>query len=244
MSVLAMPIEEGDVSDEDLDAYGLEIIVDYECVSARLLGSSNKDMSGKCSKLCYRKNLYSRDSRFKVRTNTYCTGTVINNDYANQKAPYITVDMGNDTQTLNEFKDTTNLNLLGMDVDRSMLLLVRRIMLGIFGIAGLVDVAMGIWATYKYSLSNGNQEKIQESVKIFKSLVIGTIVIFAGVSLIQVASMLTGLTGALLDFDFVPRSGRVVFLYKEDAGRKCFIEQIPDSAGEQLTCNPETFIWE
>jgi hypothetical protein len=218
--------------------YEDELVVDYECINAKLLGARDAGMVALCSRLCPRKYLYESPD-YIVRKLTYCIA-----DKSNATLPYAEKPMSSDTEI--EFSSKIkNVNLFGLEVDRAILLLVRRVMLLIFAAAGLIDVAMGIFATYKYSLSEGNQEKIQEAVKIFKSLLIGTVVIFAGVVLIQIASMLTGVTGTLLDFDFVPRTGKIVFLYNEDEGRKCFIEQIPDpqSPGAMFTCDEETLVW-
>jgi hypothetical protein len=218
-----------------------QLVQDTECITSKVAGIpavfAGTEYAA-CSRVCPRKCLYTLQSGYSVRYNGFCI-----DDPAATPLPYACRSTFYDpkvTEAINK------VNLLGLDIDRAVILAIRRVMLLVFGAAGVVIIGLGMFATYKFSFSEGNQDKVSEAVKIFRSLVIGAIILFSGVVLIQVVATVTGVTGSLLDFDFIPRSGRVVILHKEDLGKKCFLEQIPDVASngsEQYKCDPETLTW-
>jgi len=220
-----------------------ELAVDNNCQSARLLGSSGSklggdwDLFGACSAVCPRKCLYASPEYTKP---------LIGNETG------FCLDSGGGVYSCHTYTGVYNLNsslgqqvdFFGIEVDRAPLVLIRRVLLLVFGGAGLLIVVLGMVATYKYSLAGGVQEKLQEAVKMFKSLIIGAVITFGGLVLIQLVATLTGVTGSLFDFNFLPRSGIVVYLYPDDLGRKCLPEQVTATdSQQQYVCDPSTLTW-
>jgi len=216
-----------------------ELVADYECTAAKLFDNTSASSGASigyatfaktCNKTCPRKCLY-KSPEYTIRINGYCWG----------------VDNACETYTgdLALYKQLESVNFLGIDIDRSLLILVRRVMLLAFGAAGLIIIGFGIVAMYKFSFSEGNQEKVQEAIKIFKSLIFGSIIVFAGLTVVQILAAFTGVTGSLVDFNFLPRSGRFVYLYEDDLGKPCLPEQMPlaDYGAMQYTCDETTLTW-
>ena len=211
------------------NAKAQELAVDNECITSKFLNQTpaagTSSNYGSCSRICPRECLYS-GADYSTRKDGYCV-------------------LGTNTQvymccTLTSTEGVNNpldkVNFLGIEVDRAPLVLVRRVMLGVFAAAGIVIIAFGIVAMYKFSFSQGQQEKVQEAIKIFKSLIIGAVITFSGVVLIQILALVTGVTGNLADFNFLPRTGRVVFLYQDDLGKACLVEQTFMTGGEEYYC--------
>jgi hypothetical protein len=216
----------------DTTSPGWVSTIDNTCITSQFLNLTpavkESDTSfSNCSRICPRYCLYAPgvDGSYSDRLNGYCVK--ISGKYQCEML----------TGTENSTSSLQKVNFLGIEVDRAPLVLVRRVMLGVFGAAALIILAYALVATYKYSFSQGQPEKIQEAMKIFKSLVIGTVIVFAGVVLIQIVAMLLGVTGSLTDFNFLPRSGLVVYLYPDDLGKACLVEQTAMTGGQQYYCN-------
>lgn len=218
-----------------------ELIVDSACISEQIINVSPTGVPGpadfsRCSRICPRWCLYEagEDDSYTLRKNGFCTVDSMDSH------KYICRVLEEEDLVIDYLE---KVNFMGITVDRAPLILIRRAMLGVLGAAGLAIIGIGIYAAYKYATSEGQQEKIQEAIKIFKSLIIGAVIVFAGAVLVQVVAMLVGITGSLTDFNFLPRSGRVVYLYKDDLGKACLLEQMPAAEGEQYDCNEETLVW-
>lgn len=221
-----------------------ENVIDTDCQAVNLLGiAPGPSMGGDwllypgCSVVCPRKCLYASPDytqRIIGKVNGFCYNQA-------GGVPICSTYTGS-------FRFNTqigqNVDFFGIEVDRAPLILIRRVLLLVFGGAGLIIIVLGMVATYKYSLAGGVQEKLQEAVKMFKSLIIGAVITFGGLVLIQLVAMLTGVTGNLFDFNFLPRSGIVVYLYPDDLGRKCLPEQVTATdSQQQYVCDPSTLTW-
>ena len=208
-----------------------DLTVDINCTQSHFINSTPVPSSGVvgyeyCSRMCPRKCMYTADA---------------NGDYLNKFEGWCVQNKSTKVYTCftGHGPNSTSiqkLNVLGIEVDLAPVVLIRKVMLGVLGVAALILIAYSMIATYKYAFSQGQPEKIQEATKIFKSLIIGAIITFSGLLLIQITAMVLGVTGSLVDFNFVPRTGLVVYLYQDDLGKACLVEQTAMTGGQQYCC--------
>ena len=215
-----------------------DIVPDYECINKQVLGLTGtvtRSLFYRCSKSCPRKCLYAKPD-FRIRIDGFCLKAEYTDEYYCD---------GYDSSEVPLSSSLDKINILNVEVDRSILILFRRAILLVMGGAGLIIIGFGLFATYKYSMSEGNQEKVQEAMKIFKGLIIGAIITFSGVLFIQISALVTGVTGSLFDFNFMPRTGRVIYLYETDIGTTCFLEQKASTelGSMKYMCDPVELVW-
>lgn len=80
--------------------------------------------------------------------------------------------------------------------------------LGFYAIISLIifaTVVMGLWGVWERSTAADNPEKIEKSVKIFRNAIVGVILSLSFIGIIQLVSLLLGLTGSLFDISIVPQ---------------------------------------
>ncbi len=115
--------------------------------------------------------------------------------------------------------------------DDSILIYIRGAIYAVMGISGLAVILMGLYGWYLRSMSEGNPDKVEEVMKVYKNAIIGTIIVFMAVVIMQIFFTIMGITESIFDFNFIPKYGYVVNVKEMDIGRYCFENQI-DKDGE------------
>jgi energy-coupling factor transporter transmembrane protein EcfT len=105
------------------------------------------------------------------------------------------------------------------------LIYLRAGLFAAFSIASLLVVLYGLYGWYVRSMSGGNPDKVSESMSIYKNAIIGVVIIFSSLIIIQIVYVLIGITQSPFDFNFIPKIGRSVSVTEGDVGRKCYSSQ-------------------
>ena len=110
------------------------------------------------------------------------------------------------------------INVFGIDIpyDKAVLVLGRAGLMLVFILIGLASIGLGFYAMYLRSSSQGEPEKIEESTKVFKNTIIGLIISFTAVLLIQVVALSVGISDSIFDLTFIPKLGTVVKITPDD----------------------------
>ncbi len=82
--------------------------------------------------------------------------------------------------------------------------IVRMLLTAIFSIVSLVAILIGVYAMYLRSTAGDNAEKAEETIKVIRNAIIGVVICFLGVVIVQIVALLLGISGGLFDFNFIP----------------------------------------
>jgi hypothetical protein len=130
-------------------------------------------------------------------------------------------------------------NTLAPDV--RLLVYVRGGLFAVFSLAAVTCILFGLYAMYLRSMSEGSPDKLEVSNKVMKNVIVGLVILLLAVTVVQIMYLLLGLTGSILDFNFIPKSRNNVAVTEADIGRICLPEQT-DTNGKYI-CDPETSKW-
>lgn len=85
------------------------------------------------------------------------------------------------------------------------LTLVRLVFYAVISVSVLIIVIMAFWVVWERSTAEDKAEKIEKANNIAKNTIIGTIVTFLFIAIVQVVAMITGLTENLFEISIVPQ---------------------------------------
>jgi len=100
-----------------------------------------------------------------------------------------------------------NWNFFGVDFGtpvEAIPRLVRILLTAVFAVIGLVAILLGVYAMYVRSTAGDNAEKAELSIKIVRNAIVGLIISFMGVAIVQLVALLLGLTANLFEFNLIP----------------------------------------
>lgn len=104
-------------------------------------------------------------------------------------------------------EDVPSLNIFGVDFGpptTAIPRIIRTFLTGIFALISLIAIIMGLYGMYLRSTAADNPEKVELAMKVFKNAILGIIISFFGVVILQGVALLLGLTGNLLEFNLLP----------------------------------------
>lgn len=116
------------------------------------------------------------------------------------------------------------LNLMGADFGpprEAVPRLVRLALMAVFSLIGLVSIIIGLQVLVKRSTAGDNADAVEESAKTMRNAILGVVISFAGVFVVQVVALLIGLTGGLFDFQFAVSNAT---LTQSDLSQPCTVE--------------------
>jgi hypothetical protein len=105
---------------------------------------------------------------------------------------------------LSSIKDFFTFAGVVIPADKVVQYFSRVLLMGAYSLAALLSIVYGVYGVYKRSFSEGNAEKVEESMKIFKNAIIGIIIVFMSVVVVQIGSTFLGVTSNPFDFSLVP----------------------------------------
>lgn len=116
------------------------------------------------------------------------------------------------------------------------LIVVRMAFYAVISLLIFVLIVMALWVVWERSTAADNPEKVEKAASIAKNAMIGAIITFLFIAIVQVTSLLLGLTGNLFDITIVPqvkelKRGEVCSVnefVKCEFGTSC-VQQIPGS---------------
>ncbi len=98
-----------------------------------------------------------------------------------------------------------------------MMTIVR---LGVYAVISFlifVQVIIAFWVVWERSTASDNTEKIEKASSIAKNAVLGALITFLFIAIVQVTALVVGLTGSLFDISIVPQP-RVIGHSKQCSG--------------------------
>jgi len=197
-----------------------EVIFDYECQRKILLSKEGIDpITGDpfCNLYCKRGLIY--DLADGSRNSSFCKyGTT------GEKKP--------DSISSIEFF---------IPPEDAGLIYLRAGLYAVFGIAGLLVILYGLYGWYVRSMSGGEPDKVKQSMSIYKNAILGIIIIFSSILVIQLVYVFLGITEGPFDFNFIPKIGTSVDVKETDVGRKCYSNQ--QDSNTTYICDPTTKVW-
>jgi hypothetical protein len=101
----------------------------------------------------------------------------------------------------------TGFNIFGVDfgpTPQAIPRIIRLALTAVFSIIGLIAILLGVYAMYLRSTAGDNAEKVELTAKVIRNAIIGIVISFLGVVIVQIVALLLGLTGGLFNFNFIP----------------------------------------
>lgn len=200
---------------------GTDVIFDADCQRLILTGGNlTSDGKPACNINCQRQILYdgpdfaTKNGQFCSYGSTSVKGSINNSNYLpDAKYP------------------------IGKSQPDSFMIYIRGALIAVLGITGLGVILLGLYGWYLRAMSEGNPEKIEESVKVYKNAIIGAIIVASSALIVQMIFIFIGVTDSVFDFNFIPKYGYTVQVTDNDAGRYCFSSQVDkDSTGGSYKC--------
>ncbi|MFQ5493454.1 MAG: hypothetical protein ACE5DX_04815 [Candidatus Dojkabacteria bacterium] len=163
----------------DLD----ELIVDPRCSAYMVSDPPEPGEDPECSTLCTRRCV-SAGKSCTYPSNTNCP-TVL--------CPYAEL--------------TETINLFGADFgppSEAFQRIVRLALMAVFSLIGLVAILYGLYGMLLRTTAAENPEKVELSAKVFKNALIGVLISFVSVVIIQLAAMALGIEDNLFELNIIP----------------------------------------
>lgn len=121
-----------------------------------------------------------------------------------------------------------------------MMTIVR---LGVYAVISFlifVQVIIAFWVVWERSTASDNTEKIEKASSIAKNAVLGALITFLFIAIVQVTALVVGLTGSLFDISIVPQP---IVLGDGEQCDKGFVVCAPGLtckrvAGQSYICRP------
>lgn len=225
-SVLLAPVKAAGTATPYPTQDPAEIVVDTNCAKAILEGiaidANNQPI---CNTSCVRGIIYDGPD-YTTPNGHYCV-------YGSTSTG--AVDTGGSLIVL------STLGALKPSQQNTVLIYVRGAIYLVLGAGSLAVILYGLYGWYLRAMSEGNPDKIAESVKVYKNAVIGIIIIIAAIIIAQLTFVFMGVTDSPFEFDFIPISGYEVVVTPNDVGRYCYSNQIDTTGVYQ--CDPATNKW-
>lgn len=197
-------------------------VYDSECTKLVLLGSYT-DTDGKTQ------SMYDSVTGYPLCNDT-CQYNIIYGTNGARKTGAFCAYGHDDTLLTLKIQSST------ADVENSALVWVRAGIYAVMGVSALLLVLYGLYGWYLRAMSEGQEEKIRESLKIYKNAIIGGLMVFAAVAITQLVFYIIGVTDSVFEFNFIPRVGSEVTVTKDDVGRYCYSTQT-DTSGKYECVN-------
>jgi hypothetical protein len=105
---------------------------------------------------------------------------------------------------------TESLNIFGIDfgpTEQAVPSVLRLVVLLMMGIIALLSIVYGLYSGFVRSTALDSAEKVEQSYKIAKNTILGVVIAFAGVIIVQIVALLTGVEGSIFAFNLVPKQG-------------------------------------
>ena len=191
---------------------GSDIIVDTDCQKAIIAQAEGviNESTGQpiCNRMCLRSVLYNAPD-FNTKNGDFCK-------------------FGSNTErgTLDGKAYLPGVNLpIGPSQPDKIIVLARQSIYLLLGGVSLLVVLMGLYGWYLRAMSEGNPEKVEVSLKVYKNAILGSIIILMAGLLAQSVFMAMGISEGFFDFNFIPKYGYIVEVGNLDEGRFCYENQ-------------------
>ena len=204
-----------------------ELVIDTTCLKAIIEGKAIDSTTNEptCNRYCQRKILYMSPD-YTTPSGNYCVFSFTDKVATDSTGKVLTLELIAPLQPLAE--DT-------------VLIYIRGGIYLIMGGSSLAVILYGLYGWYLRAMSEGNPEKVAESVKVYKNAIIGIIIIFSALVITQLLFLFLGITDGPFDFNFIPKAGYLVDVTDADLGRFCFSNQMDKN--KTYTCDPTTNKW-
>ncbi len=93
----------------------------------------------------------------------------------------------------------------GEDDPYCTMILVRLFFYAFLSVIIFVSMVMGLLVVWERSTAADNPEKVEKAVARGKNIVVGLVIVFVFLGVVQVSALLLGLTGSLFDISIVPQ---------------------------------------
>jgi hypothetical protein len=163
---------------------------------------------------CIAYNVYSARS-IQQPCNTVCKRECID---ASQNCPFNDPNTCTTITELTDISENTreNFNIFGVELcpDSSQrppddpyctLIIVRMVFYAVISLLVFVLIVMALWVVWERSTAADNPEKVEKAATIAKNAIIGAVITFLFIAIVQVASLILGLTGKIFDITIVPQ---------------------------------------
>ncbi|MCA9383291.1 hypothetical protein KC909_02915 [Candidatus Dojkabacteria bacterium] len=159
--------------------------------------------------------------------NDYCDALIIENGY--------NCTFGNpggqfDLDNLDNSELLERTNVFGFDLgpaDKAFPRLVRLVMFAMLSFVGLASMGYGFYGAYVRSTALDSPDKVELANKIFKNAVLGVLIAFGGVIILQILALVIGIEDNLTSFNVIPKRGNFVSITREDVENGfCLEEQL------------------
>lgn len=165
------------------------------------------------------------DENGKPFCNDRCQYKVIYNENGGRR-PGIFCEFESETKPL-DLGGEVDLNLpIEIPAEDAILIWIRGGIYAIMGATSLALILLGLYGWYLRAMSEGEEEKIRQSIKVYQNAIIGGIIVFLAALITQFVFMLLGVTESILEFNFIPKSGYEVEVTEKDIGRYCYETQL------------------
>lgn len=176
----------------------VELVIDPECT--KYLATKSPDDVVVCSTLC-NKECVDQNLNCLSSDMYNCHNISFNTHYDDIPSRFL------DSFNIFGLELCTDPEVIGRPVDDPYctVVLVRMAFYAMFSLIIFATVIMALWGVWERSTAADSPEKIEKSVKIFRNAVVGVLISLAFLGIIQLVSVLLGLTGSIFDITIVPQ---------------------------------------
>lgn len=189
-------------------AAGDRLIVDPKCIQYKTLYQEPRACNDLCPESCVEAGNYCHYNT-TPQLDPVCTGRPLDIFEAND--------------------ELAGINIFGANFgppEYALPLIIRLILFGVFSVMGLLSIGYGFYGMYVRSTAQDSAEKVELSNKIYKNAILGVIISFSAVIIMQIIALLLGVSGSLFTFNLVPKQGTNVTLTEDDLSGYCLDGQI------------------
>jgi hypothetical protein len=222
---------------------GNEVVFDYDCQKVILTGAG-KDAEGKpvCNLHCVRSILYDAEGGYITRNGKFCKyGST------NQAGTIKVPASGCAANPSGACPDSSYLPQANYPIASSqadtIMIFVRGGIYAVMGAVSLGVILLGMYGWYLRAMSEGNPDKVETSVKVYKNAIFGALTCFGAVIVVQLLFLFMGITDNPFDFNIIPKYGYKVKVLAEDVGRYCFVGQVDKAEPPKYHCDADTNRW-